>query len=92
MRDEIAVGGAPCSACGGFYGEHADDCPTKLAQEEAAREQSFIPRRFRVPASGQHPTGRGKYHYGCYFPMTDLVVSDMGWRGTGQPKEVEWLD
>ena len=43
------------------------------------------PRRFRgKPGSG--------FEHGCYFPKTDLVVSDMGQRGTGEPKDVEWLD
>ena len=30
-------------------------------------------------------------HYGCYFPTTDLNVSEMGGRGTGQPENVEYL-
>lgn len=30
--------------------------------------------------------------YGCYFPGTDLNVHQMGGRGTGAPKDVEWLD
>ena len=32
-----------------------------------------------------------KLVYGCYFPSTDLNVHEMGWRGTGKPKDVEWL-
>ena len=54
-----------------------------------------IPRRFKIliPEGQKHPNGSdSKFRYGCYFPMTDLVVGDMGGRGTGVPKGVEWLD
>jgi hypothetical protein len=58
------------------------------------------PRRFRWFATdGKHPTGRdAKWRYGVYFPQTDLMVSDMGQRGTGLPDCLdqwpgfEWLD
>lgn len=30
--------------------------------------------------------------HGCYFPQTDLNVNHGGGRGTGAPKDVEWLD
>lgn len=53
------------------------------------------PRRFKLPVQdGQkHPNGsESPFIYGCYFPMTNLVVYDMGQRGTGQPKDVEWID
>jgi hypothetical protein len=33
----------------------------------------------------------GKLVYGCYFPSTDLNTGEMGGRGTGEPKDVEWL-
>ncbi len=49
--------------------------------------------RVKIPEGQKHPNGsNSKYRYGCYFPMTDLVVGDMGGRGTGKPKDVEWLD
>lgn len=52
------------------------------------------PRRFRMKIdSANHPTGRGlDYIHGCYFPATDLVVGEMGGRGTGVPSGVDWLD
>lgn len=58
------------------------------------------PRRFRIllPEGERHPNGSvSRYRYGCYFPLTDLVVGDMGERGTGKPTEdaphhVEWMD
>lgn len=57
-------------------------------------ESRFQPRRFRITlGSNAHPNGRKTlYRYGVYFPLTDLVVGDMGGRGTGEPKDVEWLD
>lgn len=36
--------------------------------------------------------GRLRYMHGCYFPATDLNVTDMGQRGTGEPRDVVWLD
>lgn len=80
------IGGGPgCWACGLTYGEHAADCPE--------REASRRPILFRCRTiNGQHPNGsEAPYVYGCYFPMTDLCVGDMGSRGTGKPKDVEWL-
>ena len=57
------------------------------------------PRRFRWPTyKGRHPNSRiTPYEYGVYFPGTDLVVTDMGCRGTGEPDKtkwpgIEWLD
>jgi hypothetical protein len=32
----------------------------------------------------------GGFEYGCYFPSSDLNVSEMGHRGTGKPEGVEW--
>lgn len=58
-------------------------------------ERWKLPRRFRIKLGEgkKHPNGSNNdYCYGCYFPMTDLVVGDMGNRGTGEPKGVEWLD
>lgn len=59
-------------------------------------EENF-PRRFRWPTfvGHPHPNGSGsRWRYGCYWPMTDLVVTDMGERGTGAPgmSGIEWLD
>lgn len=31
------------------------------------------------------------YMYGCYFPTTDLNISEMARPGTGMPTNVEWL-
>lgn len=40
----------------------------------------MAPRRFKYPV-GSHPANHPvQYQYGCYFPMTDLVVTDMGGR------------
>ena len=56
-----------------------------------------VPRRFRFPVE-KHPNGsEAKWFYGCYFPQTDLIVAEMGGRGTGMPTEksnpgLEWLD
>lgn len=30
--------------------------------------------------------------YGCYFPSTDLNVSELNHIGTGKPKDVTWID
>ena len=87
MMQPMRVGpGSPCQSCGDEYGQHKADCPK--------REEENRPRRFRVfLASGKHANGsKSSYQYGCYFPMTDLVVGDMGGRGTGEPQGVEWLD
>jgi hypothetical protein len=64
------------------------------------------PRRFRIPVimltrlnvpNGvlHHPNGTdAEYLYGCYFPQTDLCISEMGHRSTGCPNypDIEWLD
>jgi hypothetical protein len=54
------------------------------------------PRRFRwLTPGGKHPNGTNtQWSYGVYFPATDLVVNDMGWRATGKPiyPKIEWLD
>lgn len=71
--------------CGGTYGEHEPGCSEAEAKNR--------PRRFRIRLTGKHPNGSNAiYRYGCYFPLTDLVVGDMGGRGTGEPKDVEWID
>lgn len=43
------------------------------------------PLRWRIKLPNQ------MYRYGCYFPSTDLNVSEGGLRGTGKPQDVEWL-
>ncbi len=54
------------------------------------------PRRFRWHTkNGAHPNGQdADWQYGCYFPQTDLAVSDMGYRTTGKPDfpMIEWID
>lgn len=54
------------------------------------------PLRFKWPNDhGTHPNGRKtEWSYGVYFPATDLVVTDMGRRGTGKPEiaGIIWLD
>jgi len=86
MRDEVMIGGGMCVFCGAQYGDHRFDCDTHIKQNQ--------PRRFRIRcADSKHPNGtESVYRYGCYFPMTDLVIGDMGARGTGEPKSVEWID
>jgi hypothetical protein len=83
---EICVGGGQgCWYCGETYGDHHDGCIVK--------EEKNTPLRFRIRLNAQHPNGsKALYRYGCYFPLTDLVVGDMGWRGTGKPIDVEWID
>lgn len=56
-----------------------------------------VPRRFRIKlnANGRegHPNGSdAEWFYGCYFPQTDLCISEMARPGTGIPQGVEWLD
>lgn len=52
-----------------------------------------VARRWRIKLEEQHPNGSNAvWFYGCYFPQTDLWVGEMGARGTGLPKDVEWLD
>jgi hypothetical protein len=82
---EICVGGGKgCWSCGDTYGFHDRDCPEQEKQNR--------PRRFRFSCE-KHPNGSdSQWRYGCYFPLTDLVIGDMGGRGTGEPKDVEWLD
>jgi hypothetical protein len=46
---------------------------------------NHAPRRWKKVSEGSES-------YGCYFPGTDLNVGQMGGRGTGAPKDVEWLD
>ncbi len=53
------------------------------------------PRRFRFPLKeGQkHPAGSdSRWLHGCYFPLTDLCITEMSRPGTGVPKGVEWID
>lgn len=65
-----------------------EPCAARAAQRttEAMRrtERTVIdpktPRPWRLDGS-----------YGCYFPSSDLNVGQMGGRGTGEPKDVEWL-
>ena len=68
----------------------------KSSCPEARDAALNYPRRFRqrIQDGGMHPSalGRTQYLWGVYFPLTDLVVGDMGNRGTGKPKDVEWLD
>lgn len=68
---------------------------TAIASREPSKEEPK-PLLFRFPtADGRHPSGREReFQYGCYFPGTDLVVTDMGGRGTGKPQwpGIEWLD
>ncbi len=54
-----------------------------------------VARRWRVelPAGKAHPINpRATHFYGCYFPQTDLNIGEGGARGTGRPRDVEWLD
>lgn len=54
-----------------------------------------LPRRFKMPPEAPQGINRPMPHawrFGTYFPSTDLCVNDMGGRGTGEPKDVEWLD
>ncbi len=85
-----------CEHCGAdIHDTHRPGCRfhnnvTTLPAAEMERRRR--PRRFRVKTQ-KHPNGSDSpYVYGCYFPLTDLVVGDMGGRGTGKPEEVEWLD
>lgn len=83
--EEICIGPNTCWDCGGDYGEHKPHC--------SVLEKSKRPRRFRIRCNGKHPNGSDSpYRYGCYFPLTDLVIGDMGGRGTGMPQNVEWID
>lgn len=90
MNDQ-PVGSNPCWCCGGEYGKHDESCSILQEQQDRLRR----PRRFqvRVPTGKKHPNGStARFISGCYFPLTDLVVGDMGGRGTGTPIDVEWLD
>ena len=82
---ELIGPGPPCWECGLDYGQHSSECSVTVKRQQ--------PRRFRIRLSGAHPNGSDSpYIYGCYFPLTDLVVGDMGGRGIGCPQDVEWLD
>lgn len=68
-----------------IYGTHTTLCPVRQPQNQ--------PRRFRLHTMAPHPNGCDSvYRYGCYFPLTDLCVWDMGERRTGEPQSVEWID
>jgi hypothetical protein len=82
MSGGIRVGPGPgCTYCGGVYGKHDDDCP-RSPKPTGPNE----PRRFRGRSKD------GTIWYGCYFPGTDLMVTQTGKRGTGEPHGVEWID
>jgi hypothetical protein len=74
--------------------------PPTLPQGEANtpsddKEQRRLPRRFRVRLKDgeKHPNGSdSRYFHGCYFPLTDLCITEMARPGTGEPSGVEWLD
>ena len=81
----IVITSLRCWNCGMDYDEHSMTCPVT---EERKR-----PHRFRYRCIGKHPNGTDfPWRHGTYFPLTDLVVGDMGGRGTGKPKDVEWID
>lgn len=58
--------------------------------------EEATPLRFKAPhGKKKHPNGTSeKFIFGVYFPLTDLVVTDMGGRGTGFPryKGIVWID
>ena len=71
--------------------EHDSNCQVALELADKLNR----PKRFRVriPDTEKHPNGStSRWRYGCYFPLTDLVIGDMGGRGTGKPTDVEWVD
>ena len=84
---QIQIIGGPCPKCGqqGIF---------NCCSEEPSPMDKEMPLRFRVLLGGEkHPNGSvRRYQYGVYFPVTDLVVGDMGGRGTGKPNGVEWID
>jgi len=85
MNEPDIIGPNTCWECGGDYGEHSSNCNVTIKRK--------VPRRFRTRCDGKHPAGSNHpYRYGVYFPLTDLVVGDMGGRGTGCPENVEWID
>ncbi len=85
MNDPILIGPNTCWQCGGAYDEHSSSCGVAMKRK--------LPRRFKMRCDGKHPNGSDHpYRYGVYFPLTDLVVGDMGGRGTGCPTDVEWID
>lgn len=79
---------------------HGDDFVEDIERRNEMTKKGG-PKRFRfrhviVPASASstasmHPKD-AEWQFGCYFPRTDLCVTDMGNRGTGRPTNVEWLD
>lgn len=55
--------------------------------------EPHLPRRFRIREEAY--TDRkfdASLRYGVYFPGTDLIVNDMGGRGTGASSVSEWAD
>ena len=71
--------------------------PTGIVAHPAPPTYGTVPRRFVLPVD-KHPNGSPTTKfYGCYFPQTDLVIGEMGSRGTGMPTEktnpgLVWLD
>ena len=69
--------------------------PPPLSPIDLVARDPHAPRRWRqiIP---NRSAGAGRKNgaplFGVYFPGTDLCVTDMGGRGTGEPRGVEWID
>ena len=48
-------------------------------------------RAIDIPRPWRRTSNTGHISYGCYFPTSDLNIDEMGSRGTGCPRDVEWL-
>ncbi len=81
----------------GITEEEADELLAAAARGELEPvADPHRPRLFRWPveATRGHPNGSAAgWRWGCYFPLTDLCVNDMGNRGTGRPESagLEWM-
>lgn len=77
-------------------GEKKDVAPEEPNKKTTATVRG-APKRFRFRSSatgpgGPHHPANAEWQFGTYFPRTDLCVTDMGLRSTGEPKGVDWID
>lgn len=106
QRAELAVVATDVEGVWRWQGDGGDfpgslSCPVVMSadrlRELVAKPPAVkdAPRRWRHVDPEQAPgagRAKGEPAFGAYFPRTDLCVSDMGGRGTGEPNNVEWLD
>lgn len=86
-----------CCLC---HTEHAERCKHCLNAPVSGKDSTMLncygycracQRLFDLPRVWRRTEGGRVVGYGCYFPSTDLNVNEYGARGTGAPRDVEWV-